>query len=125
VRKNLTHEEWEELEVPPIPDDLTGEDRQALVDAHNEAVYDAIAPHIIDWNFGYVDEDGNEVKADPPAVAGGAQLPRFLSDRLIGQIYWDLRLRSTGLVKAKSSTPLEVTDITSGDSSSTPTGTED
>ncbi len=81
-------------------------------------MWEAMAPFGTDWNVGFVTPSGEKVEADPPAVTGGAQLTTYLPDRMVNQIFIDLRLRSTGLVKAKPSTPLASTADTTGDFSS-------
>lgn len=126
VRRNLTEGEFHDLRrIDPLPEGLTGSALQDAIDAQNLAVADAIAPFIRDWNMGYVDDDGNVAKAEPPEERDGAHVLRFLPPRIVGQIRWDLLNRSTGLVKAKSSTPLGSTDISSGDVPSIPSGTEE
>ena len=83
---------------------------------------EALAPFVVDWNMGYRRPSGEAVKADPPAVAGGEQFGTFLSDRIVSMIFQDIKFRSTGLVKAKSSTPHAATVEPIDGASSTPTG---
>ncbi len=138
LRRNLTNEELETLDFEPLPNFLKGEDgeplegealaegQRQLKAAINERIAEvdeALAPFVLGWNVGYLTPSGEVVQADPPAVAGGPQLRKFLPSRIVDQIYTDLRVRSTGLVKAARSTPLERGADTSGDSNSTPTGT--
>lgn len=140
LRKNLINDELETLQFDPLPNYLKDEDGndlegEALTEGQRQfteaveervaEIDEAIAPFVIDWNMGYLTPSGEVVKAEPPAVAGGSQLRKFLPGRIVDQIYRDLVSRSTGLVKAKFWTPLEAGDDTSGDSNLTPTGTEE
>ncbi len=118
VRKNLTNDELETLTFEPIPEGLAGTELQDAIAAREAEMWEAMAPFGTDWNVGFVTPSGEQVEADPPAVAGGAQFTTNLPDRMVNQIFIDLRLRSTGLVKAKSSTPLASTADTTGDFSS-------
>lgn len=119
VRKNLTEGELEALTFEPLPEGLTGDAFQDAVHAREAEMWEAMSSFVVDWNVGYRTPSGEDVRADPPAIAGGAQFVKYVPDRIINQIFIDLRLRSTGLVKAKSSTPLASTDDTTGDSKST------
>jgi hypothetical protein len=128
----------ETLQFDPLPNFLKDEDgiplegealsegNRLLKTAIEERIAEmdeAAAPFVLDWNVGYLTPSGEVEKADPPAVAGGPQLRKFLPGRMVDQIYRDLVSRSTGLVKAKSWTPLVAGDDTSGDSTSIETGT--
>jgi len=124
LRRNLSLEEVQTLSVPDVPEGLKGEELEAAIEERNQLIYAALAPFVLDWNMGYLTPSGEAVMADPPAVAGPGQFPRFLGQRFTSQIYFDLLRRNTGLVKAARSTPLERTANTSGASSETPTGTE-
>ncbi len=124
IRKNLTEGELEALTFDPLPEGLEGEALQEAIAARESEMWEAMSPFVVDWNVGYWTPSGEDVPADPPAVAGGAQFLKHLPERIVNQIFIDLRLRSTGLVKAKSSTPLASTDDTTGDSSSTPIESE-
>lgn len=138
LRRNLINDELETLEFEPLPNFLRDEDGnplegealaegqrrlKAAIEERIAEMDEALASFVLDWNVGYLTPSGEVVKADPPAVAGGSQLRKFLPGRIVDQIYRDLVNRSTGLVKAKSWTPLVVGDDTSGDSNSIGTGT--
>jgi len=120
VRKNLTNDELETLTFDPLPEGLEGPALQEAIAAREAEMWEAMAPFVVGWNVGYLTPSGEQVEADPPSVAGGVQFTTYLPDRIINQIFIDLRLRSTGLVKAKSSTPLASMADTTGDSNSTP-----
>lgn len=106
VRKNLINDELESLTVHRDEDDTS----PVLV----TELAEVMAPFVVDWNIAVRDQAGEIVKPDPPAVAGGEQINRFVPPRIIEQMYIDFRLRSTGLVSSKPSAPLKSTDATSG-----------
>lgn len=124
LRKYLSLEELQTLELPPLPKALEGDDLLAILKEREEQIKEALAQFVLDWNIGVRTPSGEAVKADPPAVAGGGQFDRFLGPRIAGLNYDYIRNKNLGLVKAARSTPLERTADTIGDSSSTPSGTE-
>ncbi len=110
VRKNLTNDQLESLTVHRDE----GDKSPILI----SELADVMAPFVVDWNIAVRDEAGELVKPDPPSVAGGAQINRSIPPRIIEQMYFDFRLRSTGTVSSKPSAPLSSTDSTSGATSS-------
>lgn len=71
--------------------------RQAARELQVEAVWDAIAPYVLDWSVGER-IDGKPVKIDPPAVAGGQQLA-LISESHVIRIINTLMVRSEGNVE--------------------------
>lgn len=99
VRKNLSSEEVEPL--------FWG------TDITDPEAWEIVAPFVLDWNIAVRNEQGEIEKVSPPAEAGGEQF-RLIPTRCFIAIAVDLRIKSTGMVKAKSSTPPAPVDEQSG-----------
>lgn len=105
-----------EDDAPPllvrIRSELTVAEANTLVfdkDTLVTAVWEMVAPYVIDWNVD--DEDGNPVPA--PAIAGGGQFDQ-VNNGFFWQIFAYLKLQSGGQVDVKRWTPSSNTDVPDG-----------
>lgn len=73
-------------------------------DTPTTEVWEAIAPHVVEWNAATLNDAGEVVDLDPPAVAGGGQFAH-IPNILFWKLLVDLKSGATGTVEKKSSTP--------------------
>lgn len=100
---------------------LTFGEQESLVwdsDTTNEELWELFAPYVVDWNILTQNEDGEIIKATPPAEGGPEQF-RHIPVELFRALMRDIKMRSTGPLARRSPNKSGSTDAGTGDSSTT------